>query len=109
MVNIVSLKSINNFHYVASIVGALVVLAIVGTGVVNGVVPEPSERILTIVEKDYHNMIVYDSDGQVWQVWKNSVYWDIPTNVSFRAIVRDQFCDLSKYAGVIDAVLEPTP
>ena len=56
MVNIVSLKSINNFHYVASIVGALVVLAIVGTGVVNGVVPEPSERILTIVEKDYHNV-----------------------------------------------------
>lgn len=108
MVSIVSINKIYCFLIVLVFVVVLVSV-INGTGVVNGVVPEPSERILTIVEKDSQNMIVYDNDGQVWQVWENSVYWDIPTNVSFRAIVRDRFCDLSKYAGVIDAVLELTP
>jgi hypothetical protein len=66
---------------------------------------ETNEISLTIIEKDALNYVVYDSDGNRWQVLETQVYWNIPINAPFRAVVRDKFISNSPYAGVIDAVL----
>lgn len=74
-------------------------------GVGSAVTNEPREVLLTITEKSDQDYIVFDDAGNCWQVWEKQVYWNIPEDKPFHAVIRNSLLPESPYAGVIDAVL----